>query len=187
MVLLVNWSVFFIIGFSFFPRTGKTKNQNTERKNTTKEIINYYNSLRAIEMQRILIWMWITCSQSGTYSYLTNMNLDNAREAAVCTCRSEYLAGLLHTVTMREPSRDNRLLPPGVECETWIIRNYGQIISKTKVSKNSEGLENSQKGLSVIPVTISWSQIFLIYSASASSAVAPVNPISSSSVSLAPS
>jgi hypothetical protein len=36
-------------------------------------------------------------------------------------------------------------------------------------------------------VTISWSQIFLIYSASASSAVAPVNPISSSSVSLAPS
>ena len=61
----------------------------------------------------------IVCMHSVVYSYLTNINLDNAREAAVCSCRSGYLTGLLHTVTIREPSRDNRLLPPRVE-SAWI-------------------------------------------------------------------
>jgi hypothetical protein len=56
------------------------------------------------------------CRFSGpSYSYLTSMNFDNASEAAVCSCRSEYLTGLLHTATIREPTCDNKLLPPEVE------------------------------------------------------------------------
>ena len=103
-------------------------------------------------------------------AYLTIMNFANANEAAALSWGSTYFVGLLHTVTMRGLMMDNKLFP-------------AEKMVKQKLDEKRSSMPCYSRCIFLQPVTISWSQIVLMYSVSVSSAVAPAKPSSSSSAS----
>ncbi len=115
--------------------------------------------------------------------YLTSMNLESDKLAAARNSWSGYFFWLLHTAMSKGAYCANRLLPVTKETYCLFVKSLRYWKRNWEFQDNFLELFHFYATREHKPVTISFSVIDLMYSASASSAVAPpARAISSSAV-----